>query len=318
MAINVKANAQRIYEEWSKALLSARAAAPAPIWPGYCVEVPSKGRFTTHAWFLDQAKPRLWVGKRQYNNLSTATWQVWNKDYELSYEFEAREIDDDLDGLVANAVTSARNVGAKWMKHEDLIVAQALEAGNTSLCWDGQNFFDDAHPYDIDGIGTAATFDNDLTLALNHTNLDTALQVFESMVGVDGMPIVSDGPIYLEVPVALGLTAMQVTADGVISTAATRALFSQNAPAPNLQIRPVIPRVNKYLNLDGANATTWYLTRADGIVKPLMFQRRQGVETYEQGRDSQIYFDEKKIRFGSDARHQVSYTLPQLALRSKP
>jgi hypothetical protein len=50
-------------------------------------------------------------------------------------------------------------------------------------------------------------------------------------------------------------------------------------------------------------------------MKPILFQRRQGVETMELGPGSQLYFDEKKIQIGMDARYQASYGLPQLAIQ---
>ena len=65
------------------------------------VEVPSVGKSTLHAWFLNQSRVREWIGPRQYNNLSSKTWEVFNKDYELSYQFHRNQIDDDLEGLVA-------------------------------------------------------------------------------------------------------------------------------------------------------------------------------------------------------------------------
>lgn len=317
MAVNVKSAAQRVYQEWNKSLMAGRAAAPPPIHPAFSVEVPSGGKFTVHSWFLNQARPKRWSGKREFNNLSTQTWTVHNdEEYALDYEFERNELEDDIDGLVMNAVAAARSSGSKWAQQEDYLCALALEAGATSTCHDGQNFFDDAHPYDPDGIGTSGTFDNDLTLALNNGNLNDALDVFASIVAEDGMPILSSEPVNLVVPVALRRDALDATYDGVVSTAAARGLFSANAPAPNLLSQAVKVVVNPYLNLDGANPTAWYLTRGDGIVKPIMFQRRRALETYELGQDSEIFIMEKKIRFGGDARHKASYTKPSLGLRS--
>lgn len=315
MAANVKGTAQlRIYQEWAKTLIASREQAPAPTWKEFCVEVPSIGRSTLHTWFLNQAKVRKWTGKRVYNNLSSQNWQVWNDRYELSYEFDGDEIDDDIDGLIQNAVMSARSDGPKWAKHEDQLVATALEAGDSSLCHDGQNFFDDAHPYDVDGIGTSGTFDNDLQLALTPTNYQTAREVFLGMKGPDGYPINDPANIKLVVPVQLELTAMQILNQGNVTMAATIGVFGTGGPSPNLLAGTAKPVVNRYLT----DATTWYLTGEDGILKPLMFQRRLPVQHDQEDRDSQIYRDEHKIRFGAWARHAVSYTLPQLAVRSKP
>lgn len=315
MAVNVKSSAQRrVYEEWSKTLIASREQAPSPVWKEFCVEVPSTSKSTLHGWFLNQARVRKWEGKRVYNNLSTQTWQVFNDKYELSYEFDADEIDDDVDGLVVNAVMAARNDGAKWAKHEDQLVAEALEAGTTSLCHDGQNFFDDAHPYDVDGIGTSSTFDNDLSLALTPTNYQTAREVFLAMKGPDGLPIVDPANIKLVVPVTLEFTAMQILQPGNVTMGTAIGLFGTGGPSPNMHAGTAKPIVNRYLT----DATAWYLTGQEGILMPLMFQRRTPVQRDEEDRDSEIYRAEHKVRFSGWARHKVSYTLPQLAIRSKP
>lgn len=319
MAVNVKSDIQQIYREWNQSLMAGRADAPAPTRGTFTTDLPVAGRFTVFSWMLNQARPTRWTNGRKFNNMSTATWTVHHDErYELSHEFDRDEIEDDLTGTVNNAVMAGRNTGMKWQQHRDYLAALALEAGNTSLCWDGQDFFDDAHPYDPDGVGSSGTFDNDLALALNNTNLNTALDTLASIVAEDGMPIVSGEPISLVVPVALRKAAQEATYDGIVSTAAARGLFSANAPAPNLLSQAVKVEVNPYLNLDGNNAQAWYLTRADGIVKPILLLTRRDVETFEQGEGSDIYYVENKIRFMSNARHKASYSKPSLALRSKP
>ena len=317
MSMNVSGDIQQIYREWNNTLM-ARMGMPVPTVRGdYCTDIPANGRYTVFSWLLSNARPRRWTNQREFRNMSSATWTVRHDErYELSYEFDRDEIEDDLTGTVAAAVASATNTATKWQQHKDYLTALALEAGSTSLCWDGQNFFDDAHPIDPDGVGSSSTFDNDIALALTNTNLNTALDTMASIVAEDGMPIVSPEPIYLHVPIALREKAAQATYDGTVSTAAARTLFSANAPAPNLLNQAVQVRVNPYLNLDGANPTAWYLTRTDGIVKPILLVSRRDVETYEQGVNSEIYHVEGRIRFMSNARHKASYSKPSLALRS--
>lgn len=309
----------RVYSEWDKTLMDPNLPDPPTFWQNLAVEVPAASRSTLYTWFLNQCLPRKWEGKRHFNDLGhTLTWRVFNELYELSYEYDAREQDDDVDGIVTNAVMAAMNDRIKWKQYEDYKVAKALEAGTTSLCYDGQNFFADAHPVDPTGI-TAGTYDNKLALALTHANLNTALLVFrQEMKDPSGMPIISSDPIRLVVPEALRQTALEVTAPGMISTAATRGLLSANAPAPNIITSPVVVDVNPYLNLDGTNATTWYLTRSSGIVKPLMFRRRSGLERMQSDKSSDYYMETGKLRFGASAGFAVSYTRPELALYSKP
>lgn len=314
MSIAVPSAVQRMYQEWRKDLMTSRMAAPPEQWRDYAVEVPSAGKSTLHAWFLNQARVRQWVGPRHYNNLSMKSWEVFNKDYELSYQFHRNQLDDDLDGLVNDAAMDAKNSGAKWAKFEDELVATALEAGTSALCWDGQYFFDTDHPIDPDSVSTSNTFDNDRALALNHANYGTVLQAFKDFRSVDNYPVGDAGSYVLMVPTALELTARSILNDQYITPATAFILATTTGASPNPFVGSARLVVNRYLT----DTTRWYLFASDGILKPLMLQRRTGIETFETDESSEIYYNEGIYRFGSNARLNVSYALPQFAITSKP
>jgi phage major head subunit gpT-like protein len=320
MSVHIDSNVtDRVYSEWDKTLMDPSLPETPVFHPAIAVEVPASSRSTLYTWFVNNCLPRAWKGKRHYNDIaSMLSWRVFNEIYELSYQYDAREEDDDVEGIVQNAVMSAMNDRVKWRQWEDYKVALALEAGNTSLCYDGQNMFDDAHPIDPTGV-VSGTYDNDLALALSNTNLETALLVMrQDMKDPSGMPIVSNEPIRLVTCEAMRKTAMEAVYNGVVSTGAARGLFSANAPAPNIVTQAVQLEINPYLNLDGQNPTTWYLTRKSGIVLPLMLRRRSGLERTQSDRNSDHYMDTGKLRFGATAGFAVTYTRPDLALRSKP
>jgi phage major head subunit gpT-like protein len=156
MSVNVQAAINRIFQEFDTTLLKSFDEAPV-IWPAYAMEVPSSSRSSIHAWLGDQAVVREWFGKRKQNSMGTRSWEVVNRNWELSYGFEVNQIADDLSGLVGAAVMRARSNGRKWARHEDLLVAAALEAGITKNCYDGQAFFSTSHPNDIEGITSACS-----------------------------------------------------------------------------------------------------------------------------------------------------------------
>lgn len=309
----------RVYSEWNKTLMDPNLPETPTFWQSLAVEVPAASRSTLYTWFINQCLPREWKGKRHYNDIAhLLSWRVFNKIYELSYQYDAIETDDDVDGIVQNAVMAAMNDRMKWKQWEDYQVALALEAGNTSLCYDGQNYFDDAHPIDPIGI-TSGTYDNDLNIALNHANLKTALLVFrQDMKDPSGMPIVSSEPIRLVTCEAMRDTVNEVLYPGMRATTAAQGLLAASQPNPNLLPSAVVPDINPYLNLDGQNAAAWYLTRTSGIVKPLMMRRRSGLERMQTDRTSDHFVDTGKLRFGATAGFAVSYTRPDLAIRSKP
>lgn len=313
MSVNVPAAINRIYQEFSTSVLTGIDEAP-HVMTEYSMEVPSSSRSTMHAWLANQAVVREWKGKRVANSMGARTWEVINRPFELTYEFEVNQILDDLEGLVASAIMYARDGGEKWARHEDLLCANTLEQGDTKECWDGQNFFDTDHPNDIEGI-TSGVYSNLITGApLAHASFNNALVRLKSYKNEDGSPMVGPGnDLKLIVPAALELAAEQIVAIKNLTPAASYGLFGTGGMSENPLYGKAKVVVNQYLSSD----TDWYLTARRGIVAPIMFQRRQGVETNEQGLNSPIYFEEKKIRIGSDARYEASYTFPQLAIKNR-
>lgn len=312
MGVNVKAAANRVYQEFRTDFLRANDEAPRN-WQGYAMEIPSRSRSTLHAWLANQAVVREWLGPRRARNMSTRTWEVVNRKWELTYEFERDQIEDDLDGLVSAALIEARRSGYKFARHEDLLVAATLEAGITALCWDGQFFFDTDHPIDIDGV-TSGTYSNKLNLALSHANFQTALTTMLRWKNEDGSPMVQRGSLALKVPPELELTAKQIVEIDQLTPAAAYGLFGTSGVSKNPLVGAAKLDVDQYLT----DTTAWYLLASDGPVKPLMLQRRRPLEIVEEGEGSALYFEEEKIRIGSSARYTASYTLPQLGLYSKP
>ncbi len=311
--INTESAINRVFQEYSTELLKELDAAP-EVSSKYAMEVPSSSRSTLHGWLADQSSVKEWLGKRKVQTMGTRHWEVINRHFELTYGFDVNQISDDLSGLVAQAVMKARSNQSKWARHKDLLCAQALEAGTSVNCYDGQFFFDSDHPTDLEGI-TTGTFDNTISGALSFANAYVALKRLRSFKNSDGSPMVPPGTkLKLMHPPALMDSVDAILNTKQLTTAASYALFGNGGTSDNPLYDRMEPVENQYLTSD----TAWYvIAEADGI-KPVMFQRRQAIETREQGFGSRIYFEENKVEIGTDARYEASVTLPQLALRGAP
>ena len=315
MSVDVRAEISRIFQEFNTTMMEAFDDAPR-VWEAFGVEIPSSSRSTLHGWLADQAVVREWKGKRKLNSMGTRFWEVINRDWELSYSFEVNQIRDDLSGLVTAALMRARSDGKKWARHEDLLMATTLALGTSMPCFDGQFFFDTDHPVDPDGI-VPGTFSNSLNLALTHAAFYTVLQTLETFLLEDGSPMVApDAELTLVAPPALRPQAESILLVKNLTPAASFALFGTSGVSEN----PLFGRAKLLINpwLTQFSTTRWYVTAKDGDMRPLMMQRRQAVETNEQGVGSQLYFDEKKVSIGQDSRYEASYTFPQLAVTSSP
>jgi len=86
---------------------------------------------------------REWVGDRVVNSLSQTTFSIANRMFEETIGVSRTDIEDDKFNLLTPI---AGELGANAGRLPDILVASLLKAGHTTICYDGQNFFDTAHP----------------------------------------------------------------------------------------------------------------------------------------------------------------------------
>jgi len=311
--MNFKAAINRAFQEVRSDVFKAMDDVE-KFWPAFATEIPSRSRSTLHAWIANQASVREWVGPRIARSMGTRTWEVLNKKYELTFEFERDQIEDDLEGLGESAVSQARQLGSKFAKHEDKLIAATLEAGISSECYDGQYFFDTDHPIDPDGIGSSSTFDNDRALALSHANFRTVRTAMLANKQEDGSPLILPGGLTLVVPPTLEMEAKQIVEVDSLTPAAAYGLFGAGGVSKNPLVGMAKVLMNPYLT----DETRWYVLATGEFIKPLMLQRRRPLEIAETDETSDLFFNEEKFQVGGSARYNASYTLPQLAFTSKP
>lgn len=315
MAVQINPAANRIFQEFDTEFLHQLNTSPR-VWPAFGMEVPSSSRSTLHAWLVDEAQVREFKNSRVLNEMGTITWEVVNAWWELSWKFQENQIRDDLAGLVALAIQKARSYAAKWARHEDQLVATTVQSGTSKSCYDGQNFFSTAHPIDPLNI-VSGTYSNYRTATpLNHPNLMSGLLKFRQIKLPDGSPWIGpSSKIKLIVDASNEFVGRQLVEQAWMTPTSANGVNSASGPSTNILQGSCELVLNQFMNNE---AGTWYLAaEADGL-KPIMFQRRQEVESLELGPGSQIYFDRKQYEIGQDARYQASYTHPQLMQRNEP
>jgi phage major head subunit gpT-like protein len=87
--------------------------------------------------------PREWIGARAAQELSVHSFTIKNKKFEQTIRMKRDDIEDDKYGLY-NVIAS--EIGQSSGEFPELLIAQLLQAGTTTQAYDGQNFFDPAHP----------------------------------------------------------------------------------------------------------------------------------------------------------------------------
>lgn len=105
--------------------------------------VPSSAASNTYGWLSDLPGIKEWVGDRQLAQLSQQGYTINNKTWESSIRIRRENIEDDQIGQYS---VIAQAYGQQVSEFPDTLSFPMLAAGFTTLCFDGQNFFDTDHP----------------------------------------------------------------------------------------------------------------------------------------------------------------------------
>jgi phage major head subunit gpT-like protein len=130
-----------------------------PQWNKVAMEIPSTSKSNTYGWLGKFPTFREWVGDRVLNDMQAHGYSIANKTYESTVAVSRDDIEDDNVGIYSPLF---QEMGRMAEIHPDELVYGLLSAGTSTLCYDGQNFFDTDHPVypNADGTGVAVSVAN--------------------------------------------------------------------------------------------------------------------------------------------------------------
>ncbi len=146
---------QSINDAVSLAFDTQLYAAPS-IYKSFTYEQPSTGRAEVYPRLDMLPGLREWVGDRVVNTVSLETFSISNKTFEETIGIKREDIEDDRYGILRPI---AEQLGQDAGQVPDNLVSQLFTQGHTTLTYDGQNFFDTAHP-NYTATGAATTVAN--------------------------------------------------------------------------------------------------------------------------------------------------------------
>ena len=91
-----------------------------------------------------------WVGERVLRGISQYDYAIKNKTFESTIQVLKERIEDDNLGIFGPMFEEAGRASAA---HPAELAYGLLKAGESTLCFDGQNFFDTDHPIGVNGEG---------------------------------------------------------------------------------------------------------------------------------------------------------------------
>jgi phage major head subunit gpT-like protein len=130
-----------------------------PAYMAVATVVPSATKSNTYGWLGQWPGFREWIGDRVLKSMKEHSYAITNKDYESTVSVDRNDIEDDSLGVYAPMMNE---MGYASQVFPDELVFPLLSAGFTSLCYDGQYFFDTDHPVnaEVDGSGADTSFSN--------------------------------------------------------------------------------------------------------------------------------------------------------------
>lgn len=283
----------RLMWSWLKTIFMQNLKSYTPIYPQLTTEVPSTKSSEDYGWLWNTPDLKEWKDERAPKLLLENWFTLVNKDYEASIAVHRNTIKDDQYGQV--------KIRVQWMayaawKGYDRIFAEVIEAWSSTLCYDGQNFFDTDHAEgaswtqsNYEASGRALTVANAKIVYTNMTNFKDDQWL---PAGVK--------PTHVVVPEALRFAAEEIfnpmgTGDTNVNTAMK-------------WMCKVI--VDPFFT----DATRWYMVDLSQPVKPFIFQNRQPLEWSE---DLTSLFKRKEILYGVDWRFVFGYGDWRLAYSAK-
>jgi phage major head subunit gpT-like protein len=128
-------------------------------WDKVATLMPSTSKSNTYGWLGQFPKLVEWVGTRVLKDMATHGYSIVNKLFESTVSVPRTDIEDDEVGVYKPLFGE---MGRAAKSFPDELVYGLLALGVSTLCFDGQNFFDTDHPVypNVDGTGEAATISN--------------------------------------------------------------------------------------------------------------------------------------------------------------
>lgn len=108
-----------------------------------------------YAWLGTSPELREFIGGRTPAELREQSFTITNKDYEGSIKIKSKDMRRDKLGMIQ---TRVNQLADRALDHPAKLMTTLIEAGESSICYDGQYYFDTDH-----AEGESGTQSNDIT-----------------------------------------------------------------------------------------------------------------------------------------------------------
>lgn len=301
-----------IYQQVDMRYTAAQLQTPT-YWDYVATQVPSSTAKNVYPWMSRLPAFKEWHGDNEDSNVKSRDYTLINKTYRMGFDLSVDDVKDDTIGLFGNVVADAGRARAEF---PDLNVFETLEAGDSSVCWDGQFFYDTDHPVDIDdsskgqfsNLLIGATYDWTVDPVGVFQKVRAAFMKFQRDDGrrIGLTPNILIGGPDMEGPILKAIEATFVT--DIVKNGATPVAA---AGITNVFYGKAIGIVTPWIQ---SSTRVHALCTTRGLM-PLLYQLREDEGLIASvSPDSVNYMRERKLKWGHFVRAAFGYGLPQFAL----
>lgn len=252
---------------------------------------------------------REWIGGRQAKGLRENGISITNKKYESTLEVNVDDLKRDKTGQLRIRIAEQ---ASRANSHVASLLSTLILGGPSSVCYDGQYFFDTGHTegasgtqsnlLSVDISALPAAVHGTTTVPSREETVQAVLQGIAAIIGfVDDQaePMNEDAKNFIVM--AAPQNPLYLCLNAAISLDNLAAGVANIIPGSGFNIQ-VVPN---------ARLSTWTdrftIFRTDSQVKPLIWQEEEGVTVQAKAEGSEYEFDYDKHQYGIKAIRNVGY-----------
>lgn len=261
----------------------------------------------TYPWLGMPPALREWIGGRNAKGFSTNGVEIKNKHFEATIEIALKDLRRDKTGQLKARLAEFAQRG---QSHFASLLSTLIINGPSTVCYDGQYFFDTDH-----SEGSSGTLNNDITTDISALPVSVhgtvtapskeemlqaitaSISQFFTFKDDQGEPINEDAKSFL-VMVPVGLAPAARSALSSLNDISA-GMFTLDGYNVGLVVNP---------RLTAGSWTDEFVTfRTDGSIKPLIRQEETTPAIKMKDETSEFAFDNDAIQIGIDTWRNVGY-----------
>lgn len=271
--------------------IAAMLSQPGSIANDIATTVPSDADLETYGWMDSLPQVREFLTERQISGLGEARYQIQNREWELTIGVKRKDIKDDRLGALPIRIGQ---MAEQADDHKNQLVVDTLVAGDSTAGYDGANYFSTTHPNrGSSGVQSNLHTGTGTTTAQFRADFQSVMTAKRRRRDEAGKPFRRRfGRMLVLIPPELETVAREALQAPILVGGGTNVMVNQ----ADIIIVPEL-----------ADTNDWYVLHVGGVLKPIIFQLREGVEFSALEGESESGFMRNAYYYGTYARYGAGY-----------